>query len=47
MRGVIVGVIVMMAFNEYQRYRMTAYYEEMNRKNREMADELYRKFTGR
>lgn len=44
MRGFIVGAIVMMAFTEYQRYKMTASYEEMNRKNREMADALYRKF---
>jgi hypothetical protein len=45
MRGVIIGAIIMMVFNEYRHYKMTAYYEEMDRKNREMADELYRKFT--
>ena len=39
-----IGVLVMISINEYNRYRWNKYYAEQDRKNKIAIDALYKKY---
>jgi len=39
-----IGVVVMICINEYNRYRWNKYYAEQDRKNKIAVDALYKKY---
>jgi hypothetical protein len=41
----LIGVVVAVAFNEYNRYKWDKYYAEQDRKNKEAIDTLYKKYV--